>query len=131
MTTIAQFSKAEDAHLLRLRLEAAGIEVFIQDENTVQVDWLLSDAIGGVRVQVADKDVEAATEILYADPAPVPADRPICPFCSSTQTAPDETPRRITFLTILLLGIPLLYPQHRWKCSSCGKSWNERTGMET
>lgn len=131
MTTIAQFSKAEDAHLLRMRLEAAGIEVFIQDENTVQVDWLLSDAIGGVRVQVADKDLEAATEILYDDRPSPPTDRPICPFCSSTQTAVDETPRRVTFLTILLLGIPLLYPRHRWKCISCGRSWNERTGMET
>lgn len=131
MTTIAQFSKAEDAHLLRMRLEAAGLEVFIQDENTVQVDWLLSDAIGGVRVQVADEDAEAANAILYDEPASPSEDRPICPFCSSTQTATDETPRRITFLTILLLGIPLLYPRHRWKCSSCGKSWNERTGMET
>ncbi|CAN5560371.1 hypothetical protein BH09VER1_BH09VER1_38730 [soil metagenome] len=131
MTTIAQFSKAEDAHLLRLRLEAAGIAVFIQDENTVQVDWLLSDAIGGVRVQVGDEDVEAANLILFEDTEAPPEDCPMCPFCSSVHTTPDERPRRITVRAILLLGLPLLYPRHRWKCTSCGKSWNERTGLET
>src|SRR4051812_30815466 len=55
MTTIAQFSKAEDAHLLRLRLEAGGVAAYIQDENTSQADWLLSDAIGGVKVEVDDE----------------------------------------------------------------------------
>ncbi len=67
MTTIACFTKPEDAHLLRMRLEATGIEAFIQDENLIQIDMLLSDAVGGVRVQVADEDVESVREFLKAD----------------------------------------------------------------
>ena len=66
MTTIATFNKPEDAHLLRMRIEAGGIPAFIQDENLVQVDWLLANAIGGVRVQVADEDVAATRELLTA-----------------------------------------------------------------
>ncbi len=66
MTTIATFNKPEDAHLLRMRIEAGGIPAFIQDENLVQIDWLLANAIGGVRVQVADEDV-AATRALLAE----------------------------------------------------------------
>ena len=67
METIATFSKPEDAHLLRMHLESAGIQAFIQDENLIQLDWLLSNAVGGVRVQVADEDVETALEFLKAD----------------------------------------------------------------
>jgi hypothetical protein len=63
MVTIATFSNANDAHLLRMRLEADGIQAFVQDElgqNFVQ-------SIGGVRVQVADEDAEAAREYLSDD----------------------------------------------------------------
>jgi len=67
MKTIAAFTKPDDAHLLRLRLEAAGIEVYIQDENIVQIDPFYSNALGGVKVQVADKDVEAVRELLAED----------------------------------------------------------------
>ncbi len=66
MTTIATFNKPEEAHLLRMRLEAGGIEAFLLDENLVQVDWLLANAIGGVRVQVNDEDVAAAGALLEA-----------------------------------------------------------------
>ena len=69
MTTIATFNKPEDAHLLRMRLEAGGIPAFIQDENLVQIGWLLANAIGGVRVQVADEDVASARELLAAQDA--------------------------------------------------------------
>ena len=64
MTTVATFSKPEEAHLFRMRLEAAGIPAFVQDEHIVQMDWLYSNAIGGVRVQIADEDVPAAREFL-------------------------------------------------------------------
>ena len=64
MTTVATFNKVEDAHLLRMRLENAGIPAVLQDENLVQIDWLLANAVGGVRVQVADEDVAAAHKLL-------------------------------------------------------------------
>ena len=64
MTTIATFSKPEDAHLLRLRLESGGIEAFLVDENVTQMEW--SFLTGGVRVQVANEDVAAARELLIA-----------------------------------------------------------------
>jgi hypothetical protein len=48
--TVATFSKPEEAHLFRTRLEAAGIPAYVQDEHLIQMDWLYSNAIGGVRV---------------------------------------------------------------------------------
>jgi hypothetical protein len=67
MVTIATFTNTPEAHLLRMRLESGGISAYLQDENTIQMDWGLSNAIGGVRVQVADEDLEAARELLTSD----------------------------------------------------------------
>jgi len=64
MITVATFSKPEEAHMLRLRLEAGGVPAYIQDENMVQTDWLYSNAIGGVRVQIDEDDADRAKEIL-------------------------------------------------------------------
>jgi hypothetical protein len=119
--TIATFSKPEEAHLFRMRLGAAGIPAFVQDEHLVQMDWLYSNAIGGVRVQIADADLAAAREFLAADsPQPCPeAVDVVCPSCGSHRTAPDEWPRRIAFLSLLMIHFPLLIGRRRWQCASC------------
>ena len=121
MKTIATFSKPEEAHLFRTRLEAAGIAAFVQDEYFVQNNWLWSNAIGGVRVQVADEDCDAVREFLAADSPQHPSDAVdvVCLKCGSHDTAPDEFPRRIAFLCMLLLDFPLLIGRHRWRCASC------------
>jgi hypothetical protein len=64
MVTVAQCNLAAEAHAMRLHLEAAGIPVFLADELTVAMDWLLSNAIGGVKVQVPEHHAERATELL-------------------------------------------------------------------
>jgi hypothetical protein len=125
VTTVATFSKPEEAHLLRTRLEAAGIPAFVQDEHIVQMDWLYSNAIGGVRVQIADEDVPAAQEFLTTDREQKPADAVdvLCPACGSPDTKPDERPRRLAFLSMLLFSFPLLLSRHRWRCNSCGQTF--------
>lgn len=67
MKTIARFGKAEDAHLCRMRLGSVGIEAFVQDENMAQLEQPLSDAVGGVSVEVNDEDYATAMEFLAAD----------------------------------------------------------------
>jgi len=121
MKTIATFSKPEEAHLFRTRLEAAGIPAYVQDEHFVQLDWLYSNAIGGVRVQISDEDIDAARDFLVNDAPQAAPDAVdvLCPKCGSGKTAPDELPRRISFLSLLLFHVPLLFGRHRWKCAAC------------
>lgn len=69
MKTVASFSMAMDAYLLRSRLEGSGIAAFVRDEHMVTLDWLASNAVGGVKVDVADEDYEKAMEILDSDEA--------------------------------------------------------------
>lgn len=127
MITIATFSKPEEAHLLRMRLEANGIPAFVQDENLVQMDWLYSNAIGGVRVQIYEEDIPQAKELLKQES--IDSEDAVvvqCPFCSSNNTEMDELPRRISFLSLLLFHFPLLLSKHRYKCKNCDRSWNEK-----
>jgi len=125
MITIASFSKPEEAHLLKLRLEAGGVPAYVQDENLIQMNWMYSNAIGGVRVQIAEEDAEHAQAILQeTPPSPETTGMPACPKCSSTRTAPDELPRRLSFLSLLLAGFPFMFSRTRWRCSACNHTWN-------
>jgi len=92
MKTIATFTKPEEAHLLRIRLQAAGVESFIRDENTIQTGGSLdSIEFGGVRVDVADQDVETVRDLLANDrgtesdlDAPAEAGSIKCLSCQAT-----------------------------------------------
>ncbi|MDB6167216.1 MAG: hypothetical protein JWM88_80 [Verrucomicrobia bacterium] len=53
-----------EAHLLRARLEGSGITSYVRDENMIAVDWFYSNAIGGVKIDVADEDYDRALELL-------------------------------------------------------------------
>lgn len=62
--TVATFQYPHEAHVLQSTLEAEGIKVFLKDEFTVQVDPFLSNAVGGVKLQVHKADAERAIELL-------------------------------------------------------------------
>ena len=71
MKVLASFSKPEEAHLLRAHLEGSGVTAFVRDDLTVSADWALSNAIGGVKVEVADEDYDEARSVLAAFAPPV------------------------------------------------------------
>jgi hypothetical protein len=62
MRTIARFQQAEDAYLLRSFLGSRGVEAGVLDEHVAQLFWIYSDAIGGIRVVVADAQANEAVE---------------------------------------------------------------------
>jgi hypothetical protein len=62
--TIATFSDGIPAHLAQGRLDEEGIFSYLADEQTVGLAWHLTNAIGGIKLQVADEDAEKARVIL-------------------------------------------------------------------
>ena len=60
MTTVAECVNAEQAEVLRSLLADCGIAAFLPDERTVSYP----PTLGGIRVQVADGDAEAARKVL-------------------------------------------------------------------
>ncbi len=67
MITIATFDTLPDAYIALGRLQAEGIDCRLADEHLVQMDWLYSIAVGGIKLQVREQDAERALQILEAD----------------------------------------------------------------
>lgn len=65
--TVRQYSLPYEAHLDRARLESEGITALVADEHTISMQWMLSDALGGVRLRVRDVDLPRTEEILSED----------------------------------------------------------------
>jgi hypothetical protein len=60
---LGAFEYVADVQIIKGRLEAEGIQVFLRDENTLSSDPLISNAIGGVKLLVYSSDKEEALEI--------------------------------------------------------------------
>ena len=67
LVTVGIYSHVYEADLAVSRLESEGIMAFAADEFMVNLNWLYSNAIGGVRLQVPAPDAERAREILSTD----------------------------------------------------------------
>lgn len=67
MVTIATFDFVTDAEIARGRLLAEGIRSELVDQHLVQTDWLYSIAVGGIKLQVAEQNVERALAVLAHD----------------------------------------------------------------
>ena len=65
--TVATYDKVVDAHIALGRLSAEGIEAQLFDQNMVQMDWLYSIALGGIKLRVARGDEKAARDVLATD----------------------------------------------------------------
>ncbi len=68
MKVVATYSKPEEAHLAASFLEGSGITTYVADDQIVSLNWLYSNAVGGVKVQVSEDDWEEARELLERSP---------------------------------------------------------------
>jgi hypothetical protein len=78
---LAPIADQEDVKLVALRrfrdlpgalvakglLDSAGIKCFLSDQNTVRMDWLWSNALGGVRLWVREDDLPESAVLLGHD----------------------------------------------------------------
>ena len=114
--TIAAFEYVADVQILKGKLESEGIPVFLRDENTLNADPMISYAIGGVKLQVYNKDKNRALAIYdsiraYAvdeEGSPV-----VCPNCKATRSEVYHSRKGI-----LLKLFPFL-EKKRYRCLNC------------
>jgi hypothetical protein len=62
--TIARYQFLSEAEAARMHLEAAGIHAFLIDVETLNVNWLWGNAIGYIKLQVAESQADAALAVL-------------------------------------------------------------------
>jgi len=140
LVTIATFSYPMEAELAKAKLDSEGIFAFVADGYTVTMNWLYSNAMGGVKLQVPEPDVERALDILAYEPHKQAAheadlidsaNQEPCPKCRSNDTEYQRLSTRLVFLSWLLLSFPLPFFKRKWKCNNCGFSWKPSNSRES
>ncbi|MFY7938640.1 MAG: DUF2007 domain-containing protein [Flavobacterium sp.] len=123
---IANYQFSSEAYLFKGKLESEGIEVFLQNENTINTDPLLSNALGGVKLFVNSEDVQQSKQILDDIPEYSLDDKGellSCPNCGSQKITMVTTIKDIkSFLAfiygLLTLSMPL-FSKQKYKCENC------------
>jgi hypothetical protein len=63
---LRRYRDITEAMIDKSTLDSAGIESFLYDDNLIRMDWFISNAIGGVKLIVAENDAEEALKVLTA-----------------------------------------------------------------
>ncbi|MDR6527558.1 putative RNA-binding Zn-ribbon protein involved in translation (DUF1610 family) [Chryseobacterium rhizosphaerae] len=112
-----------------------GINSFIANEQLIQSDWLLSQAVGGIQLQVFENDLERAKQILqdykyneeYSLEVEHTIENPefnfVCPKCGSNHIYQDEKPGGVFGISWLILGFPIKISKNQYHCYYCGNEF--------
>lgn len=130
-TKVGTFQFSAEANIIKGKLEAEGVEVFMADGYTIDTDPLISNAIGGVKLFVKTEDVEKATGIL-SEIGRYSIDnegRPVlCPECGHAEvevmTSVKETDPLMSFLFSLVLGLFPFFVKYKYRCNNCGNEFS-------
>lgn len=114
---LASFEYVADVQIIKGKLESEGIPVFLRDENTLNSDPIISNAIGGVKLQVYAKDKDKALAVYNEIRAYAIDDNgnPItCPNCKA-QKSESYYERKSIFHKLFPF-----FEKRKYKCLSCG-----------
>ena len=64
LVTVGTYSTLYEASLVKGELEAFDIDAVLADDNVVNINWLWSNLLGGVKVLVPASEVEEAHRIM-------------------------------------------------------------------
>jgi len=121
LVTLTRASNAIEASLMKSKLESEGVFCFVADGNTIGINPLYTNVLGGLRVQVRLIDVDRACEILQLDEEGVKA--LTCPQCDSKNIDFSRLPGLLNLLTYLGLGVFFLKLRRLWTCNDCHHNW--------
>ena len=114
------------AHIAMGQLEENGINCWLKDENTVTIDPMLSNAVGGIKLMVAETQVPRASEILNETKQQQKA-AITCPKCGSHDSELISTPRKASNWFSVLWGIltfSYAMPVDKvYHCFNCGNEF--------
>lgn len=121
---VQSFSFPYEAQIAKSQLYAAGINSRIENEHTINMDWLYSNALGGVRLLVLERDFEDAKKLLEQDFSDAVdevfvEEKIRCPQCQSQHIVSHTHGKRVAYLLFMLLGFPLSKVEHGYLCQSC------------
>jgi predicted RNA-binding Zn-ribbon protein involved in translation (DUF1610 family) len=120
------FDNYISAHIAMGRLQEDGINCWLKDENTVTIDPILTNAVGGIKLMVDSSQSEKAAAILRTIDNEYKAAHP-CPKCNSLNIELVSTPRKASNWASFIIG--LLFTSYAPKivlvyhCFNCGNEY--------
>jgi len=127
----SRFRDSPDALVAKTILDSADVECLLGDENTIRMDWLWSNAIGGVKLWLHEGDTHEATALLDQEPLGEfevegfgKYSQPRCPACGSFDVSFDGLNRPVAYGS-LLVCVPIPLKRSGWRCDACGHKWPE------
>ncbi|KPM32888.1 Hypothetical protein I595_1315 [Croceitalea dokdonensis DOKDO 023] len=128
---IARSTYPAEAIVIKGKLESEGIVVNMLDYHTINTDPLLSNAIGGVKLVVKQKDVPQAISILNAISEYSLTDNGTlvtCPQCHAEKTVFTTTVNSfkafVAWFVGLVLGALPWHTKYEYRCTSCHHNFN-------
>ncbi|HEX6333468.1 MAG TPA: DUF2007 domain-containing protein [Flavisolibacter sp.] len=128
LVTLQSFPNYIDAHIIMGRLEEEGIRCWLQDENTITINPILTNAVGGIKVMVVKDQLARALELLqqFNDER---RSRLTCPVCGSNNIEFISSPRKaVNWLTAVLgtlFGDYAVASGKTWRCFTCHSEFSE------
>lgn len=134
---LRRFRDLPEALLAKGRLETAGINCFLSDDNMVRLDWFISNLLGGVKLMVDAADFEEAESILN-QPTPESFDveavgeyqQPRCPECGSLDVSFEGLDKKFSYATAFF-NVPVPMHTKGWNCHACKHHWDGSADDET
>jgi hypothetical protein len=110
------------------RLQEDGIDCWLKDENTVTMNPILGNAIGGIKLMVLSSQAQEALAILNGLQAAHKATLS-CPFCGSHNIELVSSPRKsinwISAITTFFFSNYALAAEKNYHCFNCKKEFEE------
>ncbi|PHR70729.1 MAG: hypothetical protein COA67_07955 [Lutibacter sp.] len=116
-TTLAVFEYSTEANLIKSKLDSENIRTRLLDEKTIDSDPLISQAVGGVKLQVHNDDAQKALKIyntIRKYRKDVDGNDIHCTQCNSTQILVAPAQRK----TIFYMLFPF-FEKTRDICNEC------------
>nr|WP_068891519.1 DUF2007 domain-containing protein [Pedobacter panaciterrae] len=114
-----------EANIVKSRLMDSGVQCFLSDENTITINPLYTQALGGVKLHVFERDIPLVKSILHDENIQLPQEETepgaeICPNCGSSHVGyVQATKKRFSLLTMIISFALLIYPFYAKKTYHC------------
>lgn len=116
------------AHIAMGVLREEGINCWLKDENTVTIDPILTNAVGGIKLMVDERQAERAREFLETLKKEHRS-QTACPKCGSSNMELVSTPRKaanwISALATFFAGDYAVPVKKVYHCFDCGHEFEE------
>lgn len=131
LVTIATTFDILEAEFLKGQLEAEGFEVYTADDNLIGANFLLANAVGGIKLKVPTEDAEDAmilveqlrnAEIIEDENFKIDTGWGECPMCESRDIELEKEPNENRKFWLFMFSVPT--PKKRkLRCNNCGNIW--------